>query len=64
MSTYGTGVAALSAAGGAAVMPEDVEAGSTAMTIQATAAAGHRLYLLVEWPWGDPEVWMLQAGPA
>jgi outer membrane protein assembly factor BamB len=64
MSTYGTGVAALSAASGAAVMPEDVEAGSTAMTIQATAAAGHRLYLLVEWPWGDPEVWMLQAGPA
>lgn len=64
MSTYGTGVTALTAAEGVVVTPEDVEEGSTAMTIQATGAAGDRLYLLVEWPWGDPEVWMLQAGPA
>jgi len=64
MATYGTGLTVLSAADGRAVAAEGVEDDQIAMTIEATAAAADRLYLLVHWPWGDPEVWMLRAGPA
>jgi outer membrane protein assembly factor BamB len=47
MSTYGTGLVALSTAGGRPVSTEPVGRVQLGVTIEATAAAGDRLYLLV-----------------
>jgi outer membrane protein assembly factor BamB len=60
MTTYGTGALVAGMADGLPVEVDGVEPGQTVMTIQASAAAGEHLYLLVDWSWGDPEIWMLE----
>ena len=64
MTTYGTGVVAAAMTDGEPLSIDGIEEGQTSMTIQASAAVRARLYLLVSWPWGDAEIWMLQAHTA
>ncbi|MEX0663854.1 MAG: PQQ-binding-like beta-propeller repeat protein [Acidimicrobiia bacterium] len=64
MTTYGTGIMLANMADGDAISTDALDPTQTAATIEASAAAGDHLYLLVSRLWGDPEIWMLQAGPA
>lgn len=57
---YGTGLFAADVTDGEPIEIDAIRPGQTAMTIEATASAGNRLYLLVSFPWGDNEIWMLE----
>lgn len=64
MTTYGTGLLLAGMPDGRPISIDAIEPGQTSMTIEGSAAAGSRLYLLVHWPWGDAEIWMLHDGSA
>ena len=64
MSTYGTGLTLLAAADGGSVASDGPGEVQTGMRLEASAAVGDRLYLVLTWSWGDAEVWMLHTGPA
>jgi outer membrane protein assembly factor BamB len=64
MTTYGSGLTALGITDGAVVENDEPGVVQTLVTIEASAAAGDRLYLLVRSGNGDGGVWMLRPAAA
>src|SRR5205085_5579083 len=58
LPTYGTGLTALGVRRGDVVENDEPGVVQTQVTIEATAAAGDRLYVLVQYGNGDGGVWM------
>lgn len=59
LTTYGTGLTALGVTRGSVVDNDEPGVVQTLVTIEASAAVGDRLYLLIRYRRGDGGVWML-----